>query len=152
MRWLVVADLERGADIKAAALARGMDDTKFVQQHFETILDVPVSGEADFGIELQPTLDGPPMLLSARALPPLPEAPPLLMPKVAAALARVDESTIVRWAQRYGIGSQLRKHGPWRIDPLGLQIVMNGDAAALEAYKAGSLDDPAIAPYLAATG
>jgi hypothetical protein len=94
-----------------------------------TILDEPISGDADFGFEMQPTLDGPPMALSARMA--LPEASPMLIPKVAAAIARVDESTIVRWARRDGIGRQMRKHGPWQIDPLGLQIVMHRDARHL---------------------
>lgn len=63
-------------------------------------------------------------------------------------IARKSPDTIARWAKQHGIGRQLHPHAPWRIDPVGLSIVLAGDAEALEAYKAGKRQAPELAPYL----
>lgn len=53
-----------------------------------------------------------------------------------AGIARVSPETIARWCRRYGIGKQLHRKAPWRVDPEGLLIVMAGDAEALAEYRA----------------
>jgi hypothetical protein len=68
----------------------------------------------------------------------------------AARRADVSKDTVQRWCRQYGIGKQLAPHSPWRVDPLGLIIVMNGDGDALEAYRAGNMTASAIKPYITA--
>ncbi|TPK85321.1 hypothetical protein [Mesorhizobium sp. B2-4-17] len=53
----------------------------------------------------------------------------------------------MRWCKREGIGKQLRPKAPWRVDPVGLAIVIAGDHVALEAYQAGELNSLAIVRY-----
>lgn len=55
---------------------------------------------------------------------------------IAARRAGVTPETVARWCRKYGIGKQLHPKAPWRVDPVGLEIVMSGDAAALAAYMA----------------
>ncbi|AZO11216.1 hypothetical protein EJ074_20575 [Mesorhizobium sp. M3A.F.Ca.ET.080.04.2.1] len=66
---------------------------------------------------------------------------------IAAMRAGVVPETIVRWCKREGIGKQLRPKAPWRVDPVGLAIVVAGDKEALEAYQAGDLNHPSIERY-----
>ncbi|MCH4554859.1 hypothetical protein [Mesorhizobium jarvisii] len=66
---------------------------------------------------------------------------------IAAGRARVAPETIVRWCKREGIGKQLRLKAPWRVDPVGLAIVLAGDKEALEAYQAGDWENPVIQRY-----
>lgn len=66
----------------------------------------------------------------------------------AARRAGVSEDTVIRWCRQYGVGRQLAPHSPWRVDPLGLTIVAYGDGDALEAYRAGNMNAPAIKPYI----
>lgn len=54
--------------------------------------------------------------------------------KEAAGIAGVSPDTVARWCKRYGIGKQLHPNAPWRVDPVGLMIVMAGDAEALASY------------------
>lgn len=53
----------------------------------------------------------------------------------AAGIAGVSPDTVARWCKRYGIGKQLHPKAPWRVDPIGLAIVMAGDPAALAEYR-----------------
>lgn len=54
----------------------------------------------------------------------------------AAGIAGVSPDTVARWCRRYGIGKQLHRKAPWRVDPAGLSIVAAGDASALAEYQA----------------
>lgn len=67
--------------------------------------------------------------------------------KDGAYLAGKSSQTILRWCQGYGIGKQLHPGAPWRVDPVGLAIIMAGDAQALEDYQAGRLDSDAVRRY-----
>ena len=58
---------------------------------------------------------------------------------IAAGRAGTVPETIVRWCKREGIGKQLRPKAPWRVDPVGLAIVLAGDQEAMTAYRAGDL-------------
>jgi hypothetical protein len=69
---------------------------------------------------------------------------------VAARRAKKTPETVINWCKRDKIGKQLRPRSPWRVDPLGLAIVIGGDMEALEAYQRGDFVHPAIAPFLAA--
>ena len=60
--------------------------------------------------------------------------------QIAAGIAGTTPDTIARWCKRYGIGKQLHSKAPWRVDPVGLNIVMAGDAKALAAYQGKSAD------------
>lgn len=60
---------------------------------------------------------------------------PALSLKDAAFLSNKSEDTITRWAKKYGIGKQLHKGASWRIDPVGLAIVLEGDADALATFQ-----------------
>ena len=53
----------------------------------------------------------------------------------AAGIAGTSAETIARWCKRYGIGKQLHPKAPWRVDPVGLAIVMAGDGNALANYQ-----------------
>lgn len=53
----------------------------------------------------------------------------------AAGIAGVSPDTVARWCRRYGIGKQLHRKAPWRVDPSGLAIVAAGDAEALRQYQ-----------------
>lgn len=66
---------------------------------------------------------------------------------IAAARAGVVPETIVRWCKREGIGKQLRSKAPWRVDPVGLAIILAGDGEALAAYRAGDLTNAGIERY-----
>lgn len=67
---------------------------------------------------------------------------------IAATRAGTVPETIVRWCKRDGIGKQLRPKAPWRVDPVGLAIVMAGDGVALAAYQSETLRHPSISRYL----
>ena len=64
-----------------------------------------------------------------------PTLPQMLALKDAAFIAQRSEDTITRWCRKYGIGRQLHKNAQWRVDPVGLEIVLAGDADALSAYQ-----------------
>ncbi|MER8689367.1 hypothetical protein [Mesorhizobium sp. M1136] len=68
---------------------------------------------------------------------------------IAAGRAGVVPETIVRWCKEHGIGKQLRRKAPWRVDPLGLAIVIAGDGETLDAYRRCEWDNPLIIRYLA---
>jgi hypothetical protein len=53
----------------------------------------------------------------------------------AAGIAGVSPDTIARWCKRYGIGKQLHRKAPWRVDPVRLSIVAAGDPSALTTYQ-----------------
>jgi hypothetical protein len=53
---------------------------------------------------------------------------------VAARRAGKTPETIANWCRRYGIGKQLHPKAPWRVDPVALQYVIEGDADGLKAY------------------
>lgn len=69
--------------------------------------------------------------------------------KVSAAASRAGTvpETIVRWCKRDGIGKQLRPKAPWRVDPVGLAIVMAGDGVALAIFQSGDLSHRHIQQY-----
>lgn len=54
--------------------------------------------------------------------------------KQAAGIAGVSPDTVARWCKRYGIGKQLHSKARWRVDEVGLRIVMAGDGDALSSY------------------
>lgn len=62
-------------------------------------------------------------------------APRPLTLQQAAGIAGVSPDTVARWCKRYGIGKQLHRKAPWRVDPVGLTIIIAGDAEALAAYR-----------------
>ncbi|MER9755409.1 hypothetical protein NKJ46_18465 [Mesorhizobium sp. M0166] len=62
------------------------------------------------------------------------DRPKTLTLQQAAGIAGVSPDTIARWCKRYGIGKQLHSKAPWRVDPVGLAIVVAGDAGALAQY------------------
>lgn len=64
----------------------------------------------------------------------LPEGKPITLQQ-AAGIAGVSPDTVARWCKRYGIGKQLHRKAPWRVDPAGLAIVAAGDAEALRRYQ-----------------
>lgn len=66
---------------------------------------------------------------------------------IAAVRSGVVPETIVRWCKQHGIGKQLRRKAPWRVDPLGLAIVMAGDGEALEAYRSGNMEHTSLRTY-----
>lgn len=68
---------------------------------------------------------------------------------IAAVRAGVVPETIVRWCKEHGIGKQLRRKAPWRVDALGLSIVIAGDREALDAYQRCEWGHPLIIHYLA---
>jgi hypothetical protein len=72
--------------------------------------------------------------------------------KEAAYRANKSPDTIARWCQRYGIGKQLHSKAPWRVDPVGLTIVIAGDGDALTAYQAGDFGSCLIQPYRESSG
>lgn len=78
---------------------------------------------------------------------PLPTRAGTLAPKDAAYLADRSIETVKRWCTVYGIGRQLHPGAPWRVDPVGLAIVISGDGEALADYQAGRLDSPAVRKY-----
>lgn len=55
----------------------------------------------------------------------------------AAGIAGVSPDTVARWCKRYGIGKQLHPKAPWRVDEVGLYIVIAGDGDALASYQNG---------------
>ena len=59
--------------------------------------------------------------------------------KQAAGIAGVSPDTVARWCKRYGIGKQLHSKAPWRVDEIGLHIIIAGDADALAAYLGNAL-------------
>ena len=63
------------------------------------------------------------------------QVPKTLTLQQAAGLAGVSPDTVARWCKRYGIGRQLHRKAPWRVDPEGLAIVAAGDADALAKYQ-----------------
>jgi len=66
---------------------------------------------------------------------------------IAAGRAGTVPETIVRWCKREGIGKQLRPKAPWRVDPVGLAIVLAGDQEAMTAYRTGDLAHVGIERY-----
>lgn len=65
----------------------------------------------------------------------------------AATRAGVVPETIVRWCKRDAIGKQLRPKAPWRVDPVGLGIVMAGDGEALAVFQGGDFAHLKIQHY-----
>jgi hypothetical protein len=65
----------------------------------------------------------------------------------AAAIVGKSRDTVIRWVLKYGIGKRMDSRSEWRIDPLGLAMVANGDADALKAWQAGDLDAQAVRKY-----
>jgi hypothetical protein len=63
------------------------------------------------------------------------ERPKALTLKQAAGIAGVSPDTVARWCKRHGIGKHLHPKAPWRVDPIGLAIVMAGDPVALAEYR-----------------
>ena len=59
----------------------------------------------------------------------------------------MSPDTIIRWCKQYAIGKQLHRKAPWRVDPLGLEILINGDADALAFYRERDWTNPALEPY-----
>jgi len=57
----------------------------------------------------------------------------------AAGIAGVSPDTVARWCKRYGIGRQLHRKAPWRVDRPGLLAVAAGDSEALRAYQASAI-------------
>lgn len=74
----------------------------------------------------------------------------ILTLKGAARFARTAETTVARWARRYGIGRQLGPNAPWKISGPGLRMVMAADSVALEAFRARDLTNDRVRQYLVA--
>ncbi len=72
----------------------------------------------------------------------------VLSVKAAAEQAGVAETTVTRWASRYGIGRQLAPHTAWRISEPALRMVLAMDREALDAFRARHFDSPAVRKYL----
>lgn len=71
---------------------------------------------------------------------------------VSIAARRADKTpeTIIAWCKVDKIGKQPRPRCPWRVDPLGLAILIDGDPDALAAYQRGDFQHPAIVPFVVA--
>ncbi|MGB6661419.1 MAG: hypothetical protein WBE90_20635 [Xanthobacteraceae bacterium] len=68
----------------------------------------------------------------------------------AAKLCRKSTETIRSWAQRHGIGRKIG--GAWHISRVALQMLLDGDLAALAVYHAGNRTDPAVRSYFERVG
>ncbi|RWX70507.1 hypothetical protein EN780_03015 [Mesorhizobium sp. M4B.F.Ca.ET.089.01.1.1] len=68
--------------------------------------------------------------------------------RIAAIRAGTVPETIVRWCKRDGIGKQLRRKAPWRVDPVGLAIILAGDGEALALYQSGDATSARVQRYL----
>lgn len=66
---------------------------------------------------------------------------------VAAAAASTCKRTIRNWCDQHGIGRKIA--GRYAISRVALAMHMDGDAAALEAYRGGDRTGPLVAPYFA---
>jgi hypothetical protein len=145
----------------AAAKRRGTTAQRLLQENAKAFAASLAAADDDFGIEMQPTIDGPALTMAAsitgeEALQIVATDRPAnpqrrawaISVKEAAFLAGRHEFTIIRWAREHGIGRQLCRHGVWEIDPMGLHILMKKDGPALVAYKAGDWTAPDLTPYL----
>ena len=54
------------------------------------------------------------------------------------------------WAERYGIGRKIG--GDWHISRVALQMLLDGDTAALATYHAGNRTCPAVRAYFENAG
>jgi len=61
------------------------------------------------------------------------------------------ERTIRLWCEQHGIGRRIAG-GPWRVSRCALAMLLDGDMAALAAYRARGRGDPLVAPYFARCG
>ncbi|MGN7772173.1 hypothetical protein [Phyllobacterium sp. 22552] len=66
---------------------------------------------------------------------PMSKAPESISVRDAATLAKKSPDCIKRWILRYGIGYRISPEAPWRVDPIGLDIVLSADALALTDYQ-----------------
>lgn len=85
------------------------------------------------------------------------QAPKVLVPydarealsvRQAAKIAGRSESTVRTWCELYGIGRHV-VGGPWQISRAALQMLLDGDEAALRDYHEGDRAGARVAPYLA---
>lgn len=76
---------------------------------------------------------------------------PSLTIKAAAAATGYSPDTITRWVRKFGIGRQMGPSSPWRVSVPALMMVVNCDQAALDAFRAGLVDDERVKPYLEKT-
>jgi hypothetical protein len=68
----------------------------------------------------------------------------------AAKLCGKSGNTIRSWAQRHGIGRKIG--GAWHISRAALQMLLDGNTAALAAYHTGDRTDPAVRSYFEHVG
>ena len=67
--------------------------------------------------------------------------------KQAAEIAGRSQTTVRGWCASYHIGRRVAG-GPWMVSQAALQMLLDGDRAALEAYLSGDRDGPLVAPHL----
>lgn len=69
----------------------------------------------------------------------------------AAARAGKSESTIRNWCRDYGIGRRI-VGGVWAVSKPALEMLLDGDQAALLAYHSGDRSGPLVRPYFERVG
>ena len=67
--------------------------------------------------------------------------------KSAADHAGRNDKTIRRWCSEFGIGRRPLSGGQYEVSLPGLEMVMHGDAEALELLRAGDRSAPAVRRY-----
>jgi hypothetical protein len=70
--------------------------------------------------------------------------------QTAAKIACVSTSTMTRWCVVYGIGRKIG--GVWRVSRVALQMMLDDNGSALQAYLRGDRTNPRVAIYLANLG
>lgn len=66
--------------------------------------------------------------------------------KEATKLAGRSQSTIRNWCERFEIGRRVAG-GNWQLSCVALQLLLDGDLAALADYNAGDRSSPRVAAY-----
>ena len=66
---------------------------------------------------------------------------------VACKLSGRSGETVRQWCKTYGIGIQVSKNACWRVSRPALRALLNGDAEAVQAIRAGDRRNPIAAEY-----
>lgn len=69
----------------------------------------------------------------------------------AAARAGKSETTIRNWCREHGIGRRI-VGGVWAVSKPALEMLLDGDQAALLAYHGGDRSSPLVCPYFERVG
>jgi hypothetical protein len=69
----------------------------------------------------------------------------------AAVIARRSKRTVREWCARFDIGRRIAG-GQWMVSRVALQMLLEGDKAALQAYLAGDRSSPLVTGYFHGVG